>query len=539
MTKLEFLIPDIVVPFELTSGGFTIKLTKDIPEIVPPVDIIPPARRVDWAAVSGIPGGIPHRTKIFRTIPAGASLTEVQAALNACPSEQVVQMSDGRYQFDGHVDLSSIKEAVTWRGGENTKLSFSAGSILMRRFFSEPALSVDVPLRAGAAKGATTIELATVPEWVRVGHIYLLDQLNDPTLVRSTGHEPGSSYRQQQGNGDRGLGQTIKVTSKTSTTVTFETPLYMDYPIINQPELAQSGYNATLYSSPLRGCGVEDMEIDFSYANGRAHSVQMLNCDGCWIKNVTSKNTPGGCHVWPVFSYRCEIRDSRFEGSHLLDSGQGYGIALYHSSCGFRVENNVLRDLHVGLQASYGSGGNVFGYNRVLGGQAESGQAPALNTHGCHAHMNLFEGNDCDGKVLGDFTHGSSSHITLFRNRIRGRQTSLEGVNGQEVILIQGYNRKWNIVGNVLGDSGFHTVYEVAPWAAPSSGARPIYKLGYWGGDFAEFDSQEVLDLLRHSNYDVVRGLDPNSRPLPASLYLDSKPAWLDGNWPLFDPLKP
>lgn len=527
--KLEIIIPDPITPFEFKDDRFSLKLSKELPEIVPVGDIIPANRRVDWAAFTGIPGGIPNRTTIFRTLSAGSgsSRSDVQAALNACPANQVVKLSAGNYTFDGHLDFFAVREGVVLRGeGPDTKITFSQGAILMRSISNENTLSIDANLTVGALKGATTIELASVPVWVKPDHVYIVDQLNDPAIAKSDGDEQAQIYRRQMGNGDRGIGQTVKVVSKTGNTVTLETPLYLDYPLVGQPQIAQSGYNAELYT-PRRGCGIEDLTLDFVYTNGGANAIQMENCDGCWIKNVTATNCPGRCHVWACWSYRCEVFNSSFMGSHLFGSGQGYGVALYHCSCGWRVQNNTFRDLHCDIQLNYGSSGNVLSYNKCFAGRADSGQAPGISTHGCHAHMNLIEGNWLENKVLGDFTHGSSSHQTLFRNRIIGHEPGKE--KNQVCVFLQSYNRKWNIIGNMLGDPGFHTVYE----SPPGSDARAIYKL--------EGDSAEVMDLLRYGNYDVVNGIDSYTptKPLPASLYLAEKPAWLDGAWPLFDPLKP
>lgn len=530
--KFELSIPDDVEPFDylLVNGG-RIKMSREVPgvPVVTPVEIIPADRRVDWAGFSGIPGGIPHRTQIFRTIRPGAQLNEVQAALNACPADQVVQLEAGNYNFYGHLDWFAVKHGVVLRGeGPDTKITFSAGSILMRSISNESALTVSANVLGGALKGATTIELGSVPAWIKPGHVYILDQLNDATFAKSDGDETALIYRRHMKQGDRGVGQTIKCVSKTNSTVTFETPLYLDYPAVQQPQIAQSGYNASIYE-PRRGCGIEDLCIDFSYTNGGAHGIQMENCDMCWLKNITSTNTPGGCHVWAAWCYRCEIFGCSFTGSRLFGSGQGYGVALYHCSCGWRVQNSTFRDLHCGLQLNYGSSGNVVGYNKFFAGRADSSQAPGFSTHGCHPHMNLIEGNWMENKALGDFTHGSSSHQTLFRNRIVGHEPGKD--KNQVCVFLQSYNRKLNIVGNDLGEQGYHTIYELP--AGGSDTVRAIYKL--------EGDSAEVRDLLRYGNRDPVNGLDTYTpaRPLPDSLYLDGKPAWLEGAWPMVDPLKP
>src|SRR2546425_230490 len=71
----------------------------------------PPGRLINWNP--GIPGGVPNRTTIYTTIPAGASVSSIQSALNACPANQVVQLSAGTYNFSGTIYIPSY---VTLRG---------------------------------------------------------------------------------------------------------------------------------------------------------------------------------------------------------------------------------------------------------------------------------------------------------------------------------------------------------------------------------------------------------------------------------------
>ena len=83
------------------------------------------------------------------------------------------------------------------------------------------AMSVDADLSASVTPGSSTLTFASVPTWVKVGHFYIVDQLDDPTFVSAnTGREGSDCYRMRTGNGPRGLGQLIKVVSKTATTVT-------------------------------------------------------------------------------------------------------------------------------------------------------------------------------------------------------------------------------------------------------------------------------------------------------------------------------
>jgi hypothetical protein len=195
------------------------------------------------------------------------------------------------------------------------------------------------------------------------------------------------------------------------------------------------------------------------------------------------------------------------------------------------------------MMACYGAAGNVFGYNYAFEGVASSKQAPSISTHGHHAHMNLWEGNH-GVKALGDWTHGSASHNTLFRNRLLGYEPP--GLEDQVAVSLEYYNRKWNVVGNVLGTPGFHTVYERANGEPGSSTDRVIYKLGYSANwdcrQGLPYDDAATLDLFRHGNYDTVTGApvwDEHvaGRDLPSSLYLEEKPTWFGKHpWPPYGP---
>src|SRR5262245_41337615 len=86
-------------------------------------EIIPSSRRAAWDP--GIPGGIPNRTVIFTNMPPGSSRSALQAALYACPSNQVVQLQAGTYDLSGYLMIPSY---VTLRGmGTNTIINLSSG----------------------------------------------------------------------------------------------------------------------------------------------------------------------------------------------------------------------------------------------------------------------------------------------------------------------------------------------------------------------------------------------------------------------------
>jgi hypothetical protein len=83
--------------------------------------IIPPDRQIDWS-LSGVPGGIPHRTTISTTIDASIfgngtvdASQVINTALKNCPVDQVVFLPAGTYRLDNAIDFAFLQK-VTLRG---------------------------------------------------------------------------------------------------------------------------------------------------------------------------------------------------------------------------------------------------------------------------------------------------------------------------------------------------------------------------------------------------------------------------------------
>lgn len=548
MVKREIRIKKIIII--ILSLGLSISLGGGIDSYA---QILSPERVVTWQGNVGVSGGIPNRTTVCATLsPSGSDDTSaIQNALNKCPENQVVKLNSGTFLLSGVIDWQGVANGVVLSGSgpTNTLLQFSSGYIYMRRIVSEASLSTDLELIEDAVKGETHIRTATKPAWLMTNHYYIIDQLDDPSFVAGGGTEGGASYREIKGNGPRGLGQLIRVTSIEGTgpyTINFEIPLYYGFKISQTAQIAPACYDPTLYTMRYQS-GIEDLKLEATYTNTDTHMIKMETCSNCWIRRVESYNSPGASHVWTAFCYRLEIRDSIFHGSHGYGGGQGYGVSLYHVTSGALIENNIFKGLHVAMMVAYGSSGNVFGYNYAFEGIADSKQDPSISTHGVHAYMNLWEGNYVTNKALGDWIHGSSSHNTLFRNRILGYESGK--TLDQTVISIERYNRKWNVVGNVLGTGGWHNTYDVCPsgCAAKSclDSGRIIYKLGFpvnWACGGTPPDDLATVGIIRHGNYDYVNNATVwdsliADQSIPNSYYLPSKPAFFSYlPWPSIGP---
>ena len=534
--------------------------------------MLPADRRVDW--IVGVADGIPMDRPVWKNVtdapydadPTGGrdSAPAFNRALKDMPENHALFVPPGTYRLDGSIRWKGKGNHKTLRGaGPGSRLLFYGGLIDMGPGAPQErtgldlnarrdGLTIDADLSQDAVKGETHIHLASPLPWVKPGHLYIIDQLDDPDFVRTGGVEGSAHPRERTGNGPRGLGQIVRVTSTQQNNpsdfqVNFEIPLYYGFRTSQQAQIAMAGYDAES-ESPLSGCGIEDLHMEGKYATGWAkgvpgHFIRMDSCANCWVKNVEGDNVPANCHVWASFCYRLEIRDSCFHDAHGYGGGEAYGVALYNVTSASLVENNILKHLHGPLVACYGASGNVFGYNYEFDGASESiASSLALSSHGTHAYMNLWEGNHAV-KMLADWIHGSASHGILYRNRLVGYEP--RDPNDHTPVGLEYYCRKWSMIGNVLGISGFHTLYEKADGEPGTPLERVIYKLGY-RNNFAcsqpPYDDLKTLDLLRHGNWDAATGSvtwDPGipDHDLPPSLYLKAKPAWFgDLPWPVFGP---
>ena len=428
-------------------------------------EVIPFSRRVAWQGNAGVTGGIPDSANmvIFTNFTSSVTRDQVQTALQRCPSNQVVRLAAGIYNWTGDLDWYGVgngkvlKGSVDANGNPATIIRSPSSISYMRAQFCESCMGTEVNLTSDGRKGDTTISVTATPSWAKIGEVIGIDQLDDPALSINPGQESGTSYRQLSAagsNGARGMGQLIRVVATTPTSITFETPLAWTFSTGFTAQIFKPGHDPAVTGMRKR-CGIENLVWEHTgSANSANHMFRFENAEDCWLKNVHGTNMVGGVYVFGMFSYRCEIRHCRFENSKQQGSGSGYGVGLYYWCTGWLVEDNIFRKLHVAMQNNYGSSYNVFSYNFETDGESDSGQNPGFNAHGTTGYMCLVEGNWLMDKVNGDFTHGAGALYTVFRNRVLGKNPSQ--VNDQSAISIERYERKWNVVGNIAGQSGWH-----------------------------------------------------------------------------------
>jgi hypothetical protein len=545
--------------------------------------VLPADRIIDWTHAGVVQPngtqGIPSFTNVCKTIDAatyGNGTTDVsatlQAAIDACPAGQVVMLPAGTYLLSNSL---TVNGSVVLRGtGPSTKIVENDANI---QFGTQPTQLYQTNWTAGLTQGTTTITLDDASN-LKVGQPVVLDQLNDTDvatagyvpLVNPTGNEgtvgigvddcasrSGLSFCTDGNTAvPRALVEMAEVTAIQGNQVTLDRPIYYTHTASLSPQAFFWGEKNVSYA------GVESLRIDSQY---NAQTLAFAFCTNCWVKAVEVDHITRAA-VSLYYDDHFEFRDS-YLYMNQATAPTNYGVEVDDTAAS-RFENNIFDSMDIGVIVSWSSNGNVIAYNysvnespgsQVLGG--------AHGTHSVHTFMNLFEGNTA-AKIGFDYVWGSTSHQTLFRNRLTGYmaprtssgQPGGDWSNGNWPLFLEAWNRDFNVVGNVLGTAGVQNGYQAATAADGNlvgatghdstcqdtcgMGVGPIYILGYWDSwnatsNAAQFDLMVVSTLWRWGNFDYSTNethYDPTEIPsdetvpttqtLPPSLYLNQKPSW-------------
>jgi PKD repeat protein len=514
--------------------------------------IIPATRTVDWSPSSvGVPGGIPHRTTIYTTLSSGATEAQIQAAITACPSNQVVFLGPGTYSIAAGLNFA-WKSGVTLRGsGTSTVLASTGGGCvitlgansLWNNSLYPRQWDAGTTIVSGCTKGSTNLVLSSLPS-LAVGQLLLVDENDDTSfVVDGTGATP------------RAMSQTVVLQAINGTTITTWPPLSIDFSTSLDARVKTLG--SPSYQNNFSG--IEDLKIDGSGSGAATMGIEMEQCYACWLSNVVLSLVPN-YHV----TMQCAARLSIVRCSCLNVPVHGpnhYGLGLESSTSSSLIQDCIVYGIFPGIEVNYGCSGNVIAYNFVWDVYQDNfGQGAGIDIdHGPHNVMNLLEGNVTD-MIQSDGYFGSSSHNTLLRNWCSGWGPTYTNVNSKCVSL-----NRWawyfNVVGNVLGMPGIEQEYQRT---ANGDNLPAIFQFGYpnmgnnsynglappntWNnpgsgsGDNQWLDLMVQTNILLGGNWDVVNksvvwSAAVPSQTIPASFYLSGKPAWFGGlNWPPFDP---
>jgi hypothetical protein len=517
---------------------------------------------------------------------ASANATAIQNALKSCDStHNVVSIPAGTWYVAGIQFGTQGHQVLRGAGPKSTNIILTAemgcgglhhGVCMMDGNPTYDGNSVVLPSGSnqcqwtgGLSKGSTSITLSGCGSAPPANHMIILDQANDTkdtggvyicdTNIANCGYE-GSS-------GGNNNGRTVNGVTHSQQQVTYVTGVTNSgngtYTATISPEvyftnIRSSQSPGAWWSGTVQNDGIENMTVDgSSLPDG---TIGMYDCYQCWVKNIRSLDAARN-HVEIYQSGDDVVRDSYFYQSQ-SHASSSYVIEFEEAS-GILVENNIFQQVTNPLMFGQGSG-SVIGYNFSINQETSSlySLQTSYYSHNAGNEMNLWEGNDFLG-IWTDDAWGSSAQGTVFRNALSGWQGGGYST-GFIPLQIRTWVRGFNVVGNVLGQSGVQKQYQAN--AISSSGGSggtnagaSIYEIGwadtsgYGSCGSPSCDPLAVSTLMRWGNYDTVNAgtqwnaaeaspaavpyLKANysssyfsslSHTLPASLYYNSTPSW----WP-------
>lgn len=534
--------------------------------------ILDTSRAVDWSSVGTT---IANRTTICSTLSAGATAAQINSAIAACGTGQVVYLNAGTYNLAGGIAFTG-KSNVTLRGAgpDQTILKFTAGTGCGGLgadvcVISNPANYIgDAAILPGGAKsclwtagyaqGATSITLNSCGASPPLNQFIILDQANDSA---DTGGVYNCSLGSCNNEGSTDTnGRTISGSIHSQPQLVYVSNVSGSgsgpYTVTISPGLYANNWRTgqapgAWWPGYVSGDGIENMTVDHTNSPSSIHAgIYFYNAYNSWVKNVRGINSNRN-QVWLYQSGKITVRDSYFYGTK-NGAQESYGIEFWISSdC--LIENDIFQHIASPIETENYSG-SVVAHNYSIDDYFPIGGGNWLQVsypnHGAGGHMNLFEGNTFQG-LIGDDDWGTASLMTYFRNQLSGWETNMT-MNTMPTQTWWG-NRGYNFVGNVLGKVGYHTQYEVSPGVGSTGSCdKSIYTFG-WRGTRCQGTSESLprSTSMRWGNYDTVNAAvrwdatesspgavtyinaqsTPASHTLPASFYLSAKPSWWTTPW--------
>jgi hypothetical protein len=565
--------------------------------------ILAPSRAVNWSN-AGVSGGIPSASwaqcvttacKTVTTGPASSiTIAQINAAITSAPASTYVYLPAGTYSLTSGLLVNSQNNVeIRGAGANQTILNFTGSNSCQGAYAVICFQSTDVNWKdqpsngpvnwtAGYSQGTTSITLASVPN-LKVGNPIILDQEDDACASGCPGTtDTGTvfvcsdntialpcSLQDNAGGAQRlhrNQEQIVTVTSISGTgpyTVGISPGIYMsNWSAAKAPQ-------AWWATSPIENVGVQNLSINMTnagYTPGNGVGVEFFNALNGWVQGIAGIDGSRAM-VQSQYSARLTVRNSYFFLTQNSTS-TSYGFECYTGG-DHLVENNIFQAVSGPLTINGSCSGTVLGYNYAVNDYytGSAGYINAMsNVHTAGTDSILYEGN-VGAQVYGDVFHGTHNLVTIFRNYLIGNQpacwqsgsTYAAAVwaacnNDQESLPLYAYTRFFNVVGNVLGQSGIQTIYSGV------NSNLSIYNLGYANGLAAGNDPLVTSTLLRWGNYDTVNAAVrwessevpsamtgvlatynnpvPSSQTLPASFYYASTPSWWPSGkpWPLMGP---
>lgn len=487
-----------------------------------------PTAAINWtpnvAGGVGVPGGIPNRTTVFRTIASTGDTTDrrdaIRDALIACPVGQVVLLGPGTFYLSQSLTLANVTSyyqhdptypEYTGVGGKTLRGSGSdpsTGTVIKMvgnvgigtnggQFQNGPGGNVT----GSPAKGAATLNVTNSGSAI-VGRQILLAYENDDTM-------PVFSTR-----GYQFLKTQVALITAVNTgagTITIQPALYQA-PVkrIGGGALAMQ-WGMSHGRAVVSGFGVEDLCIDNTSGSGSTN-LGFSGAHGSWMKNVRAKGV-NRYGLSLMESTQCEIRQCWIEqntrGDWTGSSHAGLNLANVSASL---IEDNVILPNFPLIESQNGNiSGNVIAYNFGLQGINNV----SFSSHSTGDYCNLWEGNSASNLTQDGYFGGTSDNV-VFRNDWHG--VILGSSQPHWPIQLNRGARFWEVVGNQLGRTGTTIAIELG---------RPNAFNGNWTGRANNLTGNPHIDF---SLTGIVTRLADNSYTI---LMDTTKGQMVVGQWPM------
>src|SRR5947209_4395889 len=461
------------------GGGLTVRAAAE-----PWCGILDPSRAIDWGH-AGIPGGIPNRATICASLDPGSTAAQIDAAIGACPPDQLVFLTAGTFTLSAGLNM---KSDVTLRGaGANrTKLVFTGTTpcdrgpppypvICLKGSFSwSGGVENSADWTAGYAKGTTVI-----------------------TLSNTANLRPGESFL-----------------------------------ILDQVDDAADG--GDIYNCGIaNGCVSQGSDGMRTAPGGYRNQRQIVKVTAIAGNQVTM--TRGN-----------EIRSNYFYGSG--GQSQSYGIEWYPGSDDL-VENNMFQHVTSPMLVGTGSGDVLsynFATDDLYTPGGGGWMQPNYAGHNGGDAMLLIEGNDGLGAGT-DNIHGTHHFLTFFRNHFHGDPNKTANTATMHLwAYSRFFNIVGNVLGRPGYYTTYETNLstddvDIYSFGQPDSGLSGDSRTRETALRWGNYDT--VSASFRFDAAEVPTGLTnfansvPATHVRPPSLYLSAKPSWWGTvPWPAIGP---
>ncbi len=601
--------PVVVHQNNFVSTGLTFTVTSGAP-----TNPIAPSRQIDWTLA-----GTTIATRSRCTTGTGTSVltapttvAAINTAISGCDANHRVELAAGTYTLSGQILMKSnvsLVGAGAQSGGTYLIMTNPAACAAIGAFIcfnggdghtwpESDGGATTSTWTAGYTRGTTSLTIGPLLVGTQrplIGSMIGLESAPDATTLAGDTFpdfffcaDPVGASCTQVPSGER-YRTFARVTNITGTstcsancTVTITPPLAFDFRSANAPKAWWPTVAA------LTGAGLEDLRLSkdptCDVESGGMNICPAYPAVGgmwtmdSWMKSVQIDGDFTARMTFFEQAIGLTVRSNYFfrVASVYADT---YGWDCY--ACAFvRVENNLVQRVRTPIVSEEGSVGGVYLNNYTVNDYdaTQDFHIGAFVPHGFAAY-NLIEGNDTMSAKQEHY-FATSLFVTMFRNRLYGQdQNSPPRTAQTNPVALEALVRHANLVGNVLGTAGYHTVYEaytgdghndVNDWQNYVRFA--VYCMGS-GGNCAFANGQGTNDTqtrptaFRWGNWDVVSGLGhttdtndqlgvhwlttevptglalyanpvPSTQTLPASLVLVSKPAYWGASdpWPAIGP---